>query len=125
MNTTDRQRAFLERTKKALDQSADRLDEATSHALASARAQALTLAARKQSLRARLMPNPLRAWMVPAGALTSVALTVIALALLVREPQLTTPLASEDLELLSSSESLDLYEELEFYRWLAERGRMG
>jgi hypothetical protein len=99
---------FLDEVRHTLEASVAQLDEDTRRRLAAAR-------------RAALDERPEEPWnwhaLVSAAALASVVVGLIVV-LLPQEPSLTP--AMEDLEILSSTEDLDFYDELDFYSWLAE-----
>lgn len=81
-------------------------------------AQARLRAIRRRALDAT--PRP-RAWLL-AGGLATAALSAVLVAVLLLTPALTPPVADfEQFDLLSENDSLELYGDLEFYRWLAAR----
>ncbi|MCW8944638.1 MAG: DUF3619 family protein [Sedimenticola sp.] len=97
---------FEQQLASALDKSVDNLDELTCSRLAAARKRALS------------KTEPKWYWSLPTGLATA-ATTVLVVTLWVTSPgdQLPdTPL--DDLELLTTTDSLELLEELEFYQWL-------
>ena len=103
---------FLQRVRSALDQSARELDELTVARLRAVRHQALEAPPRR---RTGLWITGLTAGAIAAGL---VALLVIA-------PVAAPPATGlESLDLLVEAE-IDLYDDLEFYRWLAESGHAG
>lgn len=107
MNANDNEQAFINKAKEAFDTSIESLDENTLSAITRCRQHALE------------KPSGKRAWvMLPAGALATLAL-VVALYFSVSS-QNTNGLEADDLDMLSSSESLEFYEDLEFYQWLDE-----
>lgn len=94
------------------------------------RAQALQRAARQLGEKPQS-----RAWSVlgsllnprlgiPAGAFASVCVLVTTITLFsVREPDVAIPVAmNEEGLVLASADDLELYENLEFYQWLADNG---
>lgn len=98
---TEQARALLERKVEDLDAaSRSRLNRIRQQALAQTRA-------------------PRRPWL-PAGLLAATAALVLALAVALRPPapHEDGPAPLEDLDLLVSSESLDMLADLEFYVWL-------
>lgn len=108
----------------------DALPPPVSARLDDIRAQALQRAARQLEQRsqsttwgvlARLLNPRLD---IPAGAFASVSVLVITFALVtVREPVEVTPVAMNVEGLvLASADDLELYENLEFYQWLADNG---
>lgn len=105
----DDERRLLERVRGALDEGAANLDGATRSRLAQARARALQ------------PRHAVRLWWLPAGG--AVFASVLAALLWLGQP---APLPGNgfngvaDLELLTSNDGLELYQELDFYRWLEE-----
>jgi len=106
--TDDKESRFIAAAKAALDQSVQQLDEPTIARLRAARLRALE-------------PRPRRlAWLAASGLATA-ALSAALVAVLLFAPAATPPATGlEQLELLSENDSLELYRDLEFYRWLAE-----
>ncbi len=108
MNKDDQEAAVLQQIKSALDASSATLDAATCTRLRAARVQAL------QSTQAR------RPWLLwPVGGVALAAAALLSWALWLHEPAVHTPVALEQLELLSSTDNLELYTDLDFYQWLA------
>lgn len=105
---------FVQRIKSELDRSCATLDGATQSRLNALRHAALAHGQRPQSWWSRILP---------AGSLATACALVLALVL---QPVLQSGIGSadsaaplEDIDLLVASEELDLYEEYEFYQWLA------
>jgi len=106
--TDDKDSRFIAATKAALDRSTQQLDELTSARLRAARRRALD--ARPRRL----------AWLA-AGGLATAALTATLIAFLLFAPAVAPPISGfEQFDLLSENDDLELYRDLEFYRWLAE-----
>ena len=106
------EQSFINSTRQILDSSAEQLDADISRRLRLARAKALESYTQKHSF-----------WK-PAGGLALATMMLIAIGVwqfgsnervntLNGEAQ-----AIEDLELIASSDSMQLYENLEFYQWL-------
>jgi hypothetical protein len=115
MKDNDAKQKLVENIRRVLDSSVDEVDAATQARLAAARRAALAPA--------RHQPG----WLIPAAATASIAVAlVVGLALW---PEGTgydeSALAIEALPVLGSPDELELYEELEFYQWLAEEQRVG
>ncbi len=109
----ERERAFVERARAALDQRAHELNPPIDGRLRAARRTALEGAAGSR---------PRWLW---ASGLAVAATAVLAVFLWLAPPTQGPAPQLEDLELLSSSESLEFYEDLEFYDWLAQDGPTG
>ena len=100
---------FITTVKRELDRSAEALDGLTVARLRSARLRALDAS-----------PRP-RTWLI-AGGLATATLSAALVAVLMFAPAVAPPLAGfEQFDLLSENDNLDLYRDLEFYRWLAAR----
>lgn len=100
---------FLERVNGELDKAQAQLSVDVLRDLRLARAHALQLRS-KQHLR----------WSVGAFAASAIALCVLVVTMQWwQTTQLGVGAGLEDLPLLSASEDFELYEDLEFYQWLA------
>jgi hypothetical protein len=108
MSKDAREEALLRQVKSALDAGSETLDAATCTRLRAARAHAL---------RQRHARQPWLLWPAAGAALAAAAL--LSWGLWFNAPVSHTPAALEQLELLSSTENLELYTDLEFYQWLA------
>lgn len=106
MNDEER---LLAQVRTALDDGEARLDGATRARLAQARARAL---------------EPRRAawrWWLPAGG--AVFASLLAAVIWLGQPAPGNGFgAVADLDVLTSGDNLELYQELDFYRWLEEEG---
>ena len=101
--------------RQALDESADALDANTLSKIRQIRAQAVEKAAGKSFN-----------WFgVMSGALATTCVIVFAVMVLIKTPTTMQSVPVDDLELISSSDSLELYEDLEFYEWLEEHELQG
>jgi len=120
---SDEERAFLSKTRDALDASVDAIDPATRTRLRAARARALADA------------RAPRRWLPVAGfAAAASAVVAIAVwraqtpagpdALIEAAPE---PIAGVPVEPipLAAADDLDLYLDLDFFTWLAEEGDAG
>ncbi len=103
--------ATTQRVRAQLEQGAQRLNVYTVQRLARARAAALN---------GEAAPVRPRAWLIPAAGAAMAAVLVISLTVQVmhKPDSSVTDLAALDLELLNSSDDLDLYQDLDFYTWL-------
>lgn len=98
---------FLQKVKQQLNESAEHLDGETLSRLNQARTKALTAKT----------PRPWFAQPVWGGMATaSVAIVVAVMWLGGKSPQMASGI--EDIDLLTSAESIELYEDYEFYQWL-------
>ncbi len=105
MNKSDEE--FIKSVKTVLEDTTENLDAATRSKLTTARHQALA------------QKNKKRTWfVVPAGAFASAAAAMLIFLISSGNSELENPSLMEDMELLSSSESFELLDELEFYEWL-------
>ena len=106
--TDDKESRFIAAAKAELDRSVEQLDELTIARLRAARLCALE-------------PCPRRLTWLAAGGLATAALTATLVAFLLFAPAAAPPVSGlEQFDLLSENDGLELYRELEFYRWLAE-----
>ncbi len=106
--TDAKESRFIAAAKAALDASTQQLDELTIARLRAARRQALDA-------------HPRRLTWLAAGGLASAALTATLVAFLLFAPTVAPPVSGlEQFDLLSENDGLELYRDLEFYRWLSE-----
>jgi hypothetical protein len=106
------ERKFTETAKQLLDQAADNLDGATLSRLHRARKQALTGTAKRLPIFRRPLPLTI------TSALTAAALVVF----VAFGPSLQETIEKNlvaDLGLLTAEESLEFFEDIEFYEWLS------
>jgi hypothetical protein len=112
MNESEQENRFSKQIKKTLDDGSHRLDSETQSRLTQIRYKAL------ESKLNRRFPE----WIYqPLTQYASVACALLLIVLFFGEPgkvQVDPSLA--DIDLLTSTDVLELYEELEFYAWLAE-----
>jgi anti-sigma-K factor RskA len=105
----------VEKIRTELDAGAENLAPETLLRLREARFNAVAEAERK---RARWFSLP--RW-ATAGGLASLAVMVVAVSIWVSASRQTLPARQpEDVEILTAHEHLDMYKDLEFYRWLAD-----
>jgi hypothetical protein len=109
----------LQRVRIVLNQSTESLPEEVVIALRSSRIKAVELAEKRERSLLGFVPR----WVTASGVAT-LAILVVAVSLWL-SPLRTPPLVSPDdeLEVVASGEQLELYEDLEFFIWLAERDR--
>lgn len=116
--------ALLQETHKLLDSSLDLPPEITSR-LDAARRRALS----KRQARNSSVTTALAYWLDPGRlarpanmmATACVLVTVVSLFYVSSRPQGTLPL-EEEMSLIASADDFELYENLDFYLWLAENG---
>ena len=108
MNGQHSEQDFINAVKDSFDNSVRELDGGTVSRLAAIRARAL----------ARQPAAPSRPWLlVPAGALVLVCIALVAYKILL-PPSSSRAHGPAEIELLSTLEGLDLYDDIEFYEWL-------
>ena len=111
MKPSESEQDFIRDIRQTLDQAP--LDAATTQQL-------------DQLRRAALQPTPRRHWMrfaMPVAAFASISVLALALLLLQNQRQHSSPgVDSVDaFEIISSSDALEMYQNLEFYLWLDEQ----
>lgn len=100
---------FVDAIKHRFDQSIDQIDAGTLSRLNNIRHNALDSADKKYRHRILL----------PVGAMVAASIAVIVFTL-VQPDSSSSPFIAEDIEMLSTSDGIDFYENLEFYQWLDE-----
>ncbi len=116
MNGNDRTEGELaEKVREALDRSVAELDGRTVERLRHARLAAVASAGTEKPRWWHTVPR----W-VTVGSIAAFALLVVAVSLWVAVPR-QDQLAGhvEDMEILTAQEHLEIYEDMDFYRWLA------
>jgi len=104
---------FLTEVRKTLDRGTESLDPETLRRLRSARFEALDRAGASRFSWFRL-----HRW-ITAGGLTTITVLAFGISLWLGSPVRNPPLRQpDDLEILTSQDQLDLYKDLDFYRWL-------
>ncbi len=104
---------FVSRIREALDQSAEQLAPGGRARLSRMRHEAVTRQAERRA--------PRRSWRWAAGLAAASAAAVLMLILPLNRPAEKTPLAAiDDMEILASSDPLEIYEDMEFYSWLSD-----
>jgi hypothetical protein len=120
MNAKDPEKFFLEKVQDLLNQGTENLGSHTERRLEELRGSALTAAEEKRS---RFFP-PRRWVLVGSFAMATLAAVGVFFWL---SPSATPPPTGqlEDLEIITSQERLDFYQDLDFYRWLgSEENRL-
>lgn len=130
LNSDDQIDSLLMAARAALDDSAEELDPAISHQLDEIRRTALSQSWEINGSKPQ-PPLPLieklKAWAdirnlaIPAGAFATTCVLITVVALFYMTPENTLP-TDEDVILFASADEIELYENLEFYQWLAENG---
>ncbi len=114
MNDDERENRFVREVASLLDKSAENLDEGTRRRL-----QAIRVEAVENPGRSRRFFLPLR-W-ITAGALAS-ACGIFGLFFWLNTSPGDFPVShAEDLEIITSNDHMDLYQNLDFYEWLATK----
>jgi len=120
MSEQEREQAFFDKVKAALNEGSRNLDARTLSRLRQARHRALQ-ADRPRAAWERY------GWRVPAAGVATASVALLSVMLYVSLPS-RIPLgdALEDADILASSENLEISVDLDFYTWLAEEaGRAG
>jgi hypothetical protein len=113
---SDPEKLFLEKVQGLLDEGAKNLETQTERRLEEIRAGALSMAVEKRSR--FFLP---RRWVL-AGSFALATLTAAALFFFLSPSTETLPTGElEDLEIITSRERLDIYQNLDFYRWLGSK----
>jgi hypothetical protein len=99
-----------------LDESVDALDANTLSKIRQIRAQAVE----KAEVRHVNWPPNRQGFLV--GSLVTACIMVFAVIILLKSPTPMQTVPIDDIELISSADSLELFEDLEFYEWLEEDG---
>jgi hypothetical protein len=115
MSEEDREKAFLERARALLDGSEEDLDANILSRLRQARTRALQGQERREPRSWHWFPLP-----AAAGMATALVAILVAVFYITRAPVQEPHKSIGDLEILASSDQLDLYEDLDFYDWLAK-----
>lgn len=116
MNTKDPEKLFLEKVQHLLDQGVENLGGQTERRLEEARLDALSAVEGKRS--GFFLP---RRWVL-AGSFAMATLVAAALFFLLSPSTETLPTGDlDELEIITSRERLDIYQNLDFYRWLGRK----
>ena len=116
MNTKDPEKLFLEKVQHLLDQGAKNLGSRTERRLEEARLDALSAVEGKRS--GFFLP---RRWVL-AGSFAMATLVAAALFFFLSPSTDTLPTGDlDELEIITSRERLDIYQNLDFYRWLGSK----
>ena len=110
---------LIEAAKSTLDDKLGEMDDEVRQRLRQMRAAAVgEAAAHGEATPSKSATLPV--WLVPAGGLAVMALVISGIFYSVAPGHDPSPVASiEDMPILTAPEELELYEELDFYQWLA------
>ncbi|MBM2830197.1 MAG: hypothetical protein HW411_987 [Gammaproteobacteria bacterium] len=109
MTKDNKEQKFIDAVKVGFEQSVRDLDAGMLSKLTQARHNALAGESQKS-----------RNWIfIPAGVVATACLALLIYSL-ASKPSAERAMTADDIELISSSDSLELYEELEFYEWLED-----
>jgi len=122
--TTHNEDELKSNIRQSLDESVDALDANTLSKISQIRAQAMEKA--KEKTRGKAEARHL-SWFdnkpgLFAGGLITACVMVFAVMLVLKSPAPIQTVPVADIELISSADSLELFEDLEFYEWLEEDG---
>jgi hypothetical protein len=110
--TKENENELEKNIRQSLDESVDSLDANTLSKIRQIRAQAVENAG-TQHIK----------WQgIFVGGLATACVMVFAVMVLLNSPAPMQTVPADDLELISSSDDLELFEDLEFYEWLEEDG---
>jgi len=117
MNSNENsEREVVEIVREALDRDVTELDSQTTDRL-----RRIRVAAVEQAGAARPRWFAVHRW-TTAGGIAAFAVLVVAVSLWVSQPRRIQPPGQvDDIEILAAREHLDIYEDMEFYRWLADK----
>jgi hypothetical protein len=116
MNAKDPEKLFLEEVQRLLDHGAENLGSRTERRLEEVRVGALSAADENRS--SFSLP---RRWVL-AGSFAMATLAVAALFFFLSPSAKTLPTGDlEELEIITSRERFDIYQNLDFYRWLGSK----
>ena len=115
MNEDRQHGELIAATRELLDNSARDLDAQTVSQLRRARSRAVNRLARF---------DPVGGWF-PSAAVATVTLVVLAVVLWKPATYPGSGSMVEDIEVLSSADTLDIYQDLDFYQWLASDEHKG
>jgi hypothetical protein len=116
MKTPEEEKLFLENVKGLLNEGAENLDRGTQQRLEQVRIEILKSVEEK---RAGFF-TPLR-WAMIGGFTAAITAAVGLLFWLPTSPVVLPAKHIEDLEIITSMDHIDFYQNLDFYRWLATK----
>ena len=104
---------FVQAVRSALDAQAEHLDAKTLGQLRAARRQALAQLEARAPHRAAWT-----SWWVPAGTFATAGIAAVVFSLWSGHAPQPPGIDAADVEMLAETDSLELYDDLEFYEWL-------
>jgi type VI protein secretion system component VasF len=117
---SEKEARFLEKARQSLLASEEQLDAATASRLRDARRKAVEAAGEREGGFFRI-PNWAR-----VGGVATAAAAVLVFMIWFDTPKQDLPVKSPDeLEIVLNADNMDLYEDLDFYEWLAGAGNGG
>jgi len=124
MSGRDRDEELVSRARAQLDRDVDALDETTRARLRAARLRALDALDAPRAWHGLAAPR--RLLLASAAALALVLATTSWLAAWRQRESAARTLADglDDVEILATADDLELYDDLDFYRWLADEGTL-
>jgi hypothetical protein len=115
MNEQEKEKRFVEKIRRFLDESAESLSTETGLRLREVRFQAVNAAGKKRGVFA--FPR----W-ITVGGLATATTAVLAIFFWFNVPSVEIPAKQvEDFEILTSREQIDFYKDLDFFLWLAAK----
>lgn len=118
MKEQEREQVFVEKIVSELDKSAEVLDPGTLSRLRRVRMQAL------EGRRDRVWTGWRLLFRLPAAGLASAVVVLLAFVVYFALPMGGTRQSPvEDIEILANTDNLELYEDLDFYKWLTEEAQ--
>ncbi len=114
MKDQDREKQFLSKVKKTLDESTENMDGRTLSLLTQARHKAL------ENGKSRGFQAPQWVPLSAVGLTAAVLVWVVATFQFQRTDKLFADVTIEDFQIMTSVDSLDFIENIDFYNWLAE-----
>ncbi len=114
MNKHDKDKLAVN-IKQTLDDSVDSLDAQTLSRIRQVRSRAIE----------QTEDRSLNWFGLMSGALATACVMVFAIMILLNSPDTSQMTPIDDLDLISSSDNLELYEDLEFYEWLEDEALFG
>jgi len=117
MNSNENsEQELVEVARETLDRGVTELDSKTTDRL-----RRIRVAAVEQAGAASPRWFAVHRW-ATAGGIAAFAVLVVAVSLWVSQPRRIQPPGQvDDIEILAAREHLDIYEDMEFYRWLADK----